>query len=147
MKKVKQLIFLSLFLPILTIGSCLFFAISGIWGPLPDFKTLENPETNLATEIISFDNKILGSYFYENRTHVDYSELSPVLINALIATEDERFFNHSGIDFIALFRVLKGLLTGNKNLGGGSTITQQLAKMFFSKRPASKIDRVKQKFK
>ena len=147
MKKLKKLVLLSLFLPILIIGACLFFAISGAWGPLPDFKTLENPETNLATEIISFDNKILGSYFYENRTHVDYSELSPVLINALIATEDERFFNHSGIDFIALIRVLKGVVTGNRNLGGGSTITQQLAKMFFSKRPKSKTDRVKQKFK
>ena len=147
MKKIKILVLLSLFMPILIIGSCIFFAISGMWGPLPDFKTLENPETNLATEIISFDNKILGSYFYENRTHVDYSELSPVLINALIATEDERFFQHSGIDFIALIRVVKGVLTGNKNLGGGSTITQQLAKMFFSKKPTSKIDRVKQKFK
>tara|TARA_B100000427_G_scaffold326767_1_gene336054 strand:- start:1381 stop:3597 length:2217 start_codon:yes stop_codon:yes gene_type:complete len=147
MKKIKVLILLSLFMPILIIGACVFFAISEMWGPLPDFKTLENPETNLATEIISFDNKILGSYFYENRTHVDYTELSPILVNALIATEDERFFSHSGIDFIALIRVLKGVLTGNKNLGGGSTITQQLAKMFFSKRPASKIDRVKQKFK
>ena len=147
MKKIKALILLSLFMPILIIGVCVFFAISEMWGPLPDFKTLENPETNLATEIISVDNKILGSYFYENRTHVDYTELSPILVNALIATEDERFFSHSGIDFIALIRVLKGVLTGNKSLGGGSTITQQLAKMFFSKRPASKIDRVKQKFK
>ncbi len=147
MKKIKALILLSLFMPILIIGACVFFAISEMWGPLPDFKTLENPETNLATEIISVDNKILGSYFYENRTHVDYTELSPILVHALIATEDERFFSHSGIDFIALIRVLKGVLTGNKNLGGGSTITQQLAKMFFSKRPASKIERVKQKFK
>ncbi len=147
MKKIKALILLSIFMPILIIGMCVFFAISEMWGPLPNFKTLENPETNLATEIISADNEILGSYFYENRTHVDYTELSPILINALIATEDERFFSHSGIDFIALIRVLKGILTGNKNLGGGSTITQQLAKMFFSKRPASKIERVKQKFK
>ena len=147
MKKIKALILLSIFMPILIIGMCVCFAISEMWGPLPNFKTLENPETNLATEIISADNEILGSYFYENRTHVDYTELSPILINALIATEDERFFSHSGIDFIALIRVLKGVLTGNKNLGGGSTITQQLAKMFFSKRPASKIERVKQKFK
>ena len=101
MKKVKKLVFLSLFLPILIIGACLFFAISGTWGPLPDFKTLENPETNLATEILSTDNKLLGKYFYENRTHVEYDDLSPDLINALIATEDERFFNHSGIDFMA----------------------------------------------
>jgi penicillin-binding protein 1A len=135
------------FLPFLTISLCLFLASKGVWGPLPDFKELENPETNLATEILSTDNKVLGKYFYENRTHVEYDDLSPDLINALIATEDERFFNHSGIDFIALFRVAKGILTGNSNLGGGSTITQQLAKMFFSKRPSSKIERVQQKFK
>ncbi len=133
--------------PIFIIVGCLFLAGSGAWGPLPDFKQLENPETNLATEIISSDKKILGSFFYENRTHVNYDDLSVDLINALVATEDERFFSHSGIDFIALVRVLRGVLTGNKNLGGGSTITQQLAKMFFSKRPSSKLDRIKQKFK
>ena len=133
--------------PILTIIICMVAASSGAWGPLPNFDELENPKTNLATEIISSDNKVLGKYFYENRTHIDFSELSPELINALIATEDERFYNHSGIDFIALLRVFKGLITGNRNLGGGSTLTQQLAKMFFSEKPKSKLDRVKQKFK
>jgi len=133
--------------PILVLMFCVFFASQGAWGPLPDFQELEDPKTNLATEIISSDNKILGKYFYENRTHVDYDELSPHIINALIATEDERFFNHAGIDFIALLRVTKGLLTGQASLGGGSTITQQLAKMFFSKKPKSKLDRIKQKFK
>jgi penicillin-binding protein 1A len=137
----------TIILPVLILLLCLFCAANGIWGPLPDFQELENPETNLATEIISSDNKILGKYFYENRTHVEYDSLATVLVDALIATEDERFFTHSGIDFIALIRVLKGVLTGNSNLGGGSTITQQLAKMFFSKKPTSKIDRVKQKFK
>ena len=134
-------------LPFFAITFCVLLASQGVWGPLPDFEELENPETNLATEILSADNKLLGKYFYENRTHIEYDELSSDLINALIATEDERFFNHSGIDFIALFRVLKGVLTGNSNLGGGSTITQQLAKMFFSKRPSSKIERIQQKFK
>ncbi len=134
-------------IPFMSLLICVFLAGSGFWGALPDFQALENPETNLATEIVSSDNKILGKYFYENRTHVDYEELSPHLINALVATEDERFFNHAGIDFIALIRVLKGVITGNTNLGGGSTITQQLAKMFFSKKPSSKLDRVKQKFK
>lgn len=133
--------------PILTIIICMIAASSGAWGPLPKFDELENPKTNLATEIISSDNKVLGKYFYENRTHIDFSELSPELINALIATEDERFYNHSGIDFIALLRVFKGVVTGNRNLGGGSTLTQQLAKMFFSEKPKSKVDRVKQKFK
>ena len=138
---------LCVIVPFLVLGFCLFLASSGAWGDLPDFHELENPETNLATEIISADNKILGKYFYENRTHVEYSDLSPDLINALIATEDERFFSHSGIDFIALIRVVKGIMTNNTSLGGGSTITQQLAKMFFSKKPSSRIDRVKQKFK
>ena len=136
-----------IFSPIFVIIICMILASSGAWGPLPKFDELENPKTNLATEIISSDNKVLGKYFYENRTHIDFSELSPNLINALIATEDERFYNHSGIDFIALLRVLKGVITGNRNLGGGSTLTQQLAKMFFSEKPKSKLDRVKQKFK
>ena len=143
----RYLLPLCVAIPCLVLGICLFLASSGAWGDLPDFHELENPETNLATEIMSADNKILGKYFYENRTHVEYSDLSPDLINALIATEDERFFNHSGIDFIALIRVVKGIITNNTSLGGGSTITQQLAKMFFSKKPSSRIDRVKQKFK
>ena len=143
----KYCFIICLFLPVLTLSISIFLASSGSWGDLPNFQELENPKTNLATEIFSSDNKILGKYFYENRTHIEYDNLSPHLINALIATEDERFFNHSGIDFIALIRVLKGVITGNANLGGGSTITQQLAKMFFSKKPSSKIERVKQKFK
>ena len=143
----RYLLPLCVAIPCLVLGIYLFLASSGAWGDLPDFHELENPETNLATEIMSADNKILGKYFYENRTHVEYSDLSPDLINALIATEDERFFNHSGIDFIALIRVVKGIITNNTSLGGGSTITQQLAKMFFSKKPSSRIDRVKQKFK
>ena len=122
--------------PILAVSLCVFLASKGAWGPLPNFEELENPETNLATEIISSDKKILGKYFYENRTHVEYDDLSPYLINALIATEDERFFNHAGIDFIALIRVVKGIITGNNRLGGGSTISQQLAKLFFSKNPS-----------
>ena len=143
----KYLVIACIFTPLFVLSICLLLASSGAWGDLPDFQELENPKTNLATEIFSSDNKILGKYFYENRTHIEYEDLSPYLIDALIATEDERFFNHSGIDFIALIRVLRGVITGNVNLGGGSTITQQLAKMFFSKKPSSKIDRVKQKFK
>ena len=143
----KYFLLACVFLPICTLSVCLLLASRGAWGPLHDFKELENPETNLATEILSDENKVLGKYFYENRTHVEYENLSEELINALIATEDERFFNHTGIDFIALIRVLKGVITGNSSLGGGSTITQQLAKMFFSKKPSSKIERVKQKFK
>ncbi len=110
---------------------------------LPTFEELENPKSNLATEIISADHKLLGKYFVQNRTNVKYEELSPYLIDALIATEDERYRDHSGIDFKGLMRA--AVYMGEK--GGASTITQQLAKMLFTEQPASKWDRVKQKFR
>ena len=108
-----------------------FFCVAkGVFGTMPSFEELENPRTNLATEIISADGKILGTYYVENRSNVRYSELSPFMPEALISIEDERFTEHSGIDEKALFRVAFGVLTGNKK-GGGSTITQQLAKNLF----------------
>ena len=108
-----------------------FFAIAkGLFGTMPTFEELENPRTNLATQIISCDGKILGSYYVENRSNIRYSDLSPYLPQALISIEDERFYEHSGIDTKSLFRVAYGVLTGNKR-GGGSTITQQLAKNLF----------------
>ena len=106
------------------------FVATGIFGTMPSFEELENPRTNLATEIISCDGKILGSYYVENRSNVRYSELSHYMPEALISIEDERFTDHSGIDEKALFRVAFGVLTGRKK-GGGSTITQQLAKNLF----------------
>lgn len=109
----------------------LFFCIAkGVFGTMPTFEELENPQTNLATQIISCDGKVLGSYYVENRSNVRYSDLSPYLPQALISIEDERFEQHSGIDTKSLFRVAYGVLTGNKK-GGGSTITQQLAKNLF----------------
>ena len=108
-----------------------FFCVAkGVFGTMPTFEELENPRTNLATEIISADGKILGTYYIENRSNVRYSELSHYMPEALISIEDERFTEHSGIDQKALFRVAFGVLTGNKK-GGGSTITQQLAKNLF----------------
>ena len=108
-----------------------FFCVAkGVFGTMPTFEELENPRTNLATEIISADGKILGTYYIENRSNVRYSELSHYIPEALITIEDERFTEHSGIDQKALFRVAFGVLTGNKK-GGGSTITQQLAKNLF----------------
>jgi penicillin-binding protein 1A len=111
----------------------MFFMIAQGWlGFMPTFEDLENPENLLASEVVSADGVILGKYFFkENRSFVDYEEFSPELINALIATEDVRFFSHSGIDVRGLVRVVKGILTGNSNSGGGSTISQQLAKMLF----------------
>lgn len=108
-----------------------FTLISLGWlGFMPSFEELENPRTNLATEIISEDGYVLGKYYVENRSSIPYNQLSPNLTNALIATEDIRFYKHSGIDLRALFRVASGVLLGG-NRGGGSTISQQLAKNLF----------------
>lgn len=110
----------------------LFFLllIMGVFGEMPSFEELENPKSNLATEIISSDHKVLGTYYVQNRSNIHFSELSPYLVQALIATEDERFEDHAGIDFRAMFRVALGVVTG-RHSGGGSTITQQLAKNLF----------------
>ena len=103
----------------------LLFATFGLFGKLPSLEELENPEANLASEIYADDGKtLMGKIYTENRSPVDFKDISPNVINALIATEDVRFYDHSGIDAIAIGRALKGL--GSE--GGGSTLTQQLAK-------------------
>ena len=109
---------------------CILFLLAswGAFGALPTFEELENPENNLATEIISIDGKTLGKYAVENRTPIKFKDLSQSLIKALIATEDERFYKHSGIDFRGTARAI--LKPGS---GGASTITQQLAKMLFTR--------------
>lgn len=102
------------------------------FGPMPTFEELENPRSNLASEIISEDHKLLGTYYIQNRTFVEFDELSPNLVNALLATEDIRFYKHSGIDARGLARVaVKTIAMGQSGSGGGSTITQQLAKNLF----------------
>ena len=132
--------------PIIILFACLYLASIGLFGKLPSFEQLENPKSNLATEIISSDGEVLGKYFFENRSNIKYHELSPMLVNALLSTEDIRFRTHSGIDVRALLRAIKGLVLGT-NSGGASTITQQLAKMLFTEKPASGLERVIQKFK
>lgn len=118
------------------IGICLsvyffFYNVSkGTYGYMPDFEQLENPNVNFATRIYTSDNVLIGTYFRENRSRVEYDELSHYLIDALIATEDIRYYDHAGIDFYAMPRVLLGFIDGGSK-GGGSTITQQLAKMLF----------------
>ena len=119
----------------------------GVFGDLPTFDQLENPENNLATEIISEDGVLLGKYFFENRSRVKYNEISESLINALIAIEDIRFREHSGVDGRALLRAIVGALMSNSSSGGASTITQQLAKMLFTQQPSSGAARVMQKLK
>jgi penicillin-binding protein 1A len=99
-------------------------------GPMPSFRDLENPRNRLAAEVYSEDGVLLGKYFQQNRTWTYYNEISPWVIDALIATEDIRYYRHSGIDVRALGRAFTGFLTG-QNKGGGSTITQQLAKQLY----------------
>jgi penicillin-binding protein 1A len=119
----------------LTIGGMgvviLLFIILNFTG-LPSFEELENPKSRDASEIYSSDNKVLGRYFIENRVRIRYEDLSPHLVNALIATEDERFHEHSGIDVEALMRVGVKTVIFRQSAGGGSTITQQLAKLLFT---------------
>ena len=114
----------------------------GVFGALPTFEELENPENNLATEIISSDGKTLGTYAIQNRTPIQFKDLPDNLVNALVATEDERFFEHSGIDFRSLARAIYKMGKG----GGASTVTQQLAKNLFTKTASSNsVKRILQK--
>ncbi|MBN4082831.1 transglycosylase domain-containing protein, partial [bacterium AH-315-A23] len=129
---------------ILALIGIFLLASWGVFGTLPSFEELENPEKNLASEVISIDGKTLGKYFKENRTPVNFKDLPENLINALVATEDERFFEHSGIDFKSTLRAVIKLGKG----GGGSTITQQLAKLLFHGEGSKNLPkRILQKFK
>ena len=117
--------------------SCIVFFILlitltafGLFGSLPPFRDLENPKSNQASEIISSDKQILGTYYVQNRSSVTYKQLSPYIVNALVATEDNRFYNHSGIDFQRSISIIFYNLIGSHQ--GGSTITQQLAKNMFN---------------
>ena len=131
-----------------------FLAVSftSIWfgwiGYMPDLEDLQNPISRYASQVYSVDGKILGTYNMnrENRVHDDYDGISHYLVQALVATEDERFYDHSGIDFIALTRaVVKRGILGQKSAGGGSTITQQLAKQLYSATAKSTLERLLQK--
>ena len=106
------------------------FTAFGLFGSLPPFRDLENPKSNQASEIISSDKQILGTYYVQNRSSVTYKQLSPYIVNALVATEDNRFYNHSGIDFQRSISIIFYNLIGSHQ--GGSTITQQLAKNMFN---------------
>ena len=118
-------------LPFLAIVTIFILISTGKLGYMPSFEELENPEYNLAAEVISSDGVLLGKISIENRTWIDYDEINPNVINALIATEDIRFHKHSGIDFRGLGRVIVRTIMLGENTGGGSTITQQLAKQLY----------------
>ena len=126
-----------------------FYAINEGWiGYMPPIEDLQNPINRFATQIYSSDGKLIGTWNYnrENRVMVDYTKLSPHLVHALVATEDARFYEHSGVDFYALGRaVIKRGLMGQKSAGGGSTITQQLAKQLYSEHASTTMERVLQK--
>lgn len=113
----------------------IFLTYRGTFGELPTYGELKNIQNSTASEVYSEDGMLLGKYYIENRVNADYDELSPFLINALVATEDARFFKHSGVDFRALMRVaFKTFLLQQDHAGGGSTISQQLAKNLFGRR-------------
>lgn len=117
-----------------------------VLGDLPSVEELQNPKSNLATVIYSSDGRILGKYYNENRINVTFKELDKDLTDALVATEDARFYEHNGVDIKALFRSASGVFTGGSK-GGGSTITQQLAKMMFPREKLSKFQLVIRKIK
>ena len=129
----KKKIIITLFWLILIFGLTSFVGVfvlasKGFFGQMPDLQQLENPKTNLATQIITSDNRIIGKYYFkDNRTPISFEELPQNLIDALIATEDERFYSHSGVDWKSTLRAIYYM--GER--GGASTITQQLARQLF----------------
>lgn len=135
--KKQTKLFWSFFLIGITSISLLFYGIAEheILGELPTFEELENPKSHLATEILSSNGHLLGTIFKENRSICEQDELSPHLVKALVATEDERYYDHNGIDGKSLLRAVVKM----GSAGGGSTITQQLAKMLFTKRRSGSL--------
>jgi penicillin-binding protein 1A len=125
------------------VGGAVLIALvaTGYFGELPSFAELENPKSNIATEIYSADQKLIGTYFIENRSFLDFNDISPHLVRAVLATEDARFPYHSGIDMQGLLRVaVRTLMLGDRRQGGGSTITQQLAKNLFPREPYANLN-------
>ena len=135
-KKIIKWFWICFTVPVLMVIGLL--ALVWAFADIPSFEELENPDSKLATQVIAEDGEILTTFHIENRSYVTYDELSQNLVNAAVATEDVRFYNHSGIDFRALARVaFKTVLGGNSGQGGGSTITQQLAKTLYPREDVS----------
>ncbi|MBP7390241.1 MAG: transglycosylase domain-containing protein, partial [Chitinophagales bacterium] len=140
--------FWSLFvIGVLSVAAIFFFIGAGWLGEMPSFEQLENPSTAHSTQIISTDNVVIGKFYLQNRSDIAFDNLNDNVRHALQATEDIRFFEHTGVDLRALLRVVKGALTGDSQ-GGGSTITQQLAKNLFPReKNQSKLQLVFRKLK
>jgi penicillin-binding protein 1A len=132
--------------PFLLICSIIFFAAIGWLGFMPSLKELENPKSALASEILSSDGQILGKYYIENRSQVSFTDMSPNVIDALVATEDVRFYDHAGIDARALGRAVIRPFIGGTG-GGASTVTQQLAKNLFPREKMNKFSFLFRKIK
>jgi len=135
-KKIVKWFWIVLMVPVAAMAVMLLL----VWAfaDIPSFKELENPDSKLATQVIAEGGEVLTTFHIENRSYVSYEELSPYLVQAAVATEDSRFYSHSGIDFPSLGRVLvKTLIGGDSSQGGGSTITQQLAKTLYPRTDVS----------
>ena len=147
LSKYIRITWLLVWLPFLILFFVISFISLELFIDLPSVAELQNPKSNLATVIYSSDLKTLGKYYAENRVSVKYYELDKDLVTALIATEDARFNEHSGVDLRALGRAVFGALTGSSSSGGGSTLSQQLAKMMFPRQKLSKPEMILQKLK
>ena len=147
-RKIVHFLWVLLIVTVTAIAGAIYAIAEGWIGYMPPIEDLQNPINRFATQVYSSDGKLMGTWNYnkENRVCVDYDQLAPSLIKALVATEDVRFHEHSGIDFKALARaIIKRGILGQKNAGGGSTITQQLAKQLYSGKAASVTERALQK--
>ncbi len=147
LKKYILYTWLAVLTPLFLLFIYLVLAGYGFLGFMPSFEELENPKSALASEIFSADGKVIGKYYIENRSSVNFNNISPNVVNALVATEDARFFKHSGIDVKALGRAVFGFVTGRSNTGGASTITQQLAKNLFPRQKGNKLKTILRKTK
>ncbi|MBK8146045.1 MAG: transglycosylase domain-containing protein [Bacteroidetes bacterium] len=137
MKKSIKFLWIGLVCSILGFNLLLFCINAGWLGYMPKMEELENPKSATASELYAEDNSKIGKFFLENREPIRYSEISKNVVDALVATEDERFYKHSGIDAEAIGRAIFGVLTFNRK-GGASTITQQLAKHLLEQEQRSK---------
>ena len=138
-KTITRVFWCLLILPVVAVA-LLLLAVA-LFAKIPSFEELENPDSKLATQVLAQDGEVLTTFHIENRTFVNYNELSPHIIHAAVATEDARFYRHSGIDLRGLARVFfKTILMRDTSQGGGSTITQQLAKTLYPR------DTIKNKF-
>ncbi|MCL2651679.1 MAG: transglycosylase domain-containing protein [Candidatus Azobacteroides sp.] len=147
-KKIVRGVWIVFFFSIISASLTFYLIAKGKIGYMPPIEDLENPINKYASQIFSSDMALLGTYSQtnENRIYTNYNELSPALVHALVSTEDTRYYEHSGIDIYSLIRaIVKGGLLGQKSAGGGSTISQQLAKLLYSEHAETKLERLFQK--